>query len=125
MNNKLTIKHDCVTGSEFEDLNLSGSTFQNINLSGAHFGDINFTDGIFSAANIGGTLFKHIGPAPDKDGKQARQRPVTFEEAMLCDSTILHCDLSGVKIVECDLAGMTIDGILVTDLLKAWTGKNG
>jgi hypothetical protein len=135
MAGKLSVKHDDISGSEFEDLCMPGTTFTNINLGGAKFEDINlgkaefhninFSDGVFAGANIGGALFKHLGTMPDKDGNQERQRPVTFEEAMLCDSTFLRVDLSGVKIVECDLTGMTIDGILVTDLLKAWNHHKG
>jgi hypothetical protein len=48
---------------------------------------------------------------------------VTFEEGMLCDSTFGRMDLTEAKIVDCDVAGMTIDGILVTDLLSAWKKK--
>jgi len=36
---------------------------------------------------MGGVKFKHIGPPPDKDGKQERQRLVMFEEMMLCDAS--------------------------------------
>jgi uncharacterized protein YjbI with pentapeptide repeats len=120
MPGKMTVQHDCVNDSEFEDLNMAGSTFNNINLSGARFHDINFSDVTFTAVNLGGTLFKHLGPMPDKDSKQERQRPITFEEAMLCDSTFHACDLSGVKISECDLTGMTIDGVLVIEMVEAW-----
>jgi uncharacterized protein YjbI with pentapeptide repeats len=116
----VSIKHDNIAGAEFEDLNMAGSTFTNINLSAARFHDINFSDVQFSAAQIGGTTFKHIGPMPDKEGKQARQKAVTFEEGMLCDSTFRDMDLSGVQISRCNLDGMTIDGILVSDLLAEW-----
>jgi len=117
MSNKLSYKHDNIDGSEFEDLNMTGAQFNNINLSGSKFHDINFSDVNFTAAQIGGTTFKHIGPMPDKDGKQDRQKPVTFEEGMLCDSVFHRMDMTNVKIIDCDIAGMTIDGILVTDLL--------
>lgn len=125
MPRKMTVKHDNIAGSEFEDLNMAGTQFTNINLSGSRFHDINFSDVHFTAAQIGGTTFKHIGPMPDKDGKQDRQRPVTFEEGMLCDSVFRKMDLTNVKITDCDIKGMTIDGILVTDLLKEWKKRNG
>ena len=125
----MIVKQENLSSSEFEDVNMTGTTFTNIrlfqakfedvNLSESRFHNINFSDVQFTAAQIGGTLFKHIGPPPDKDGKQARQRPVTFEEMMLCDSLFRKVDLSGVKIVDCDMTGMTIDGILVKDLLDA------
>lgn len=76
MPKKMSIKHDCINESEFEDLNMAGTQFTHINLSGSKFHDINFSDVLFTAAQIGGTTFKHIGPMPDKDGKQARLRPV-------------------------------------------------
>jgi len=117
-------EHANISGSKFHDVNLSESDFDNVNLSRARFHNINFSDMQVSAAQIGGATFKHIGPPPDKDGKQARQRPVTFEEAMLCDSTFRKVDMSNVKIIDCDLTGMTINGILVTDLLKEWKKRN-
>jgi len=118
MPGKMSVKHDNISGSEFEDLNMAGTQFTSINLSKARFRDINFSDVTFGPAQMGGTTFKHIGPPPDKEGKQARQRPVTFEEAMLCDSVFRRVDMSGVKIIDCNIEGMTINGILVTDLLK-------
>jgi uncharacterized protein YjbI with pentapeptide repeats len=124
MPDKLSIKCQDIAGSEFETLNLAGAKFTDINLSGAQFHDINFSDVLFTAAQIGGTTFKHIGPPPDKDGKQARQRPVTFEDMQLGDSLFRNVDLSGVQVIGCDLAGMTIDGLLVTDLLQAWKDRN-
>lgn len=125
MPRKMTVKHDNIAGSEFEDLNMAGTQFTNINLSGSRFHDINFSDVHFTAAQIGGTTFKHIGLPPDKDGKQDRQRPVTFEEGMLCDSVFRKMDLTNVKITDCDVTGMTIDGIPVTNLLKEWKRRNG
>jgi len=123
MSENRSFKHGCVPGWEFEDRNMTGTQFTNINLSGSRFHDINFSDVLFAAAQIGGTTFRHIEPPPCKEGGQERQRPVTFEEGMLCGSTFRRMDMTNVQIVDCDVAGMTIDGILVTDLLTAWKGK--
>jgi uncharacterized protein YjbI with pentapeptide repeats len=120
----MSVKNDNIANSEFEDLNMSGSRFTNINLSRSQYHDINFSDVNFTASQIGGAVFKHIGPPPDKNGKQERQKPVMFEEAMLCDSTFRKVDLSNVKIIKCNLAGMTIDNILVTDLLNEWKKRS-
>jgi RNA polymerase sigma-70 factor (ECF subfamily) len=113
-------EHTDISGSEFHDVNLAGADFNNVNMSKTRFHDINFSDVTFTAAQIGGALFKHIGPPPDKKGKQARQRPVTFEETMLCDSTFRKVDMSNVKIIDCNIEGMTIDGIRVTDMMGAY-----
>lgn len=115
----------CMTDTTFNNANLSKSRFENINLTGSRFHDINFSDVQFTAAQIGGTLFKHIGPPPDKAGNHPKQRPVTFEEATLNDSLFRKVDLSNVRIIDCNLTGMTIDGILLTDLLAAYHKSRG
>ena len=112
-------EHVDLSGSRFHHVKLSGADFDDVNLSNARFHNINLSDVKVSAAQMGGGTFKHIGPPPDEDGNQARQRPVTFEEAMLCDSTFRKVDMSNVKIVDCNIEGMTIDGVLVSDLLRA------
>ena len=109
-----------ISDSVFRDVNLAGAEFENVNMSQVKMHDINLSGVSVTAANLGGAHFKHIGPAPDANGKQERQKAVTFEEAMLCDSTFRKVDLSNVKIVDCDMRGMTIDGVLVTDLLTAY-----
>ena len=118
-------EHADISGSGFHDVNLSGADFDDVNLSQARFHNINLSDIQVSAVQIGGATFKHVGPPPDKDGNQARQRPVTFEEAMLCDSTFRKVDMSNVRLIDCDIRGMTIDGVLVTDLLKEYQRRNG
>jgi uncharacterized protein YjbI with pentapeptide repeats len=123
MPNKLNIKHENIAGSEFEDLNLSGSRFENINLSGTRFHDINFSDVEISAANMGGARFKHLGPPPGKGGTHEKHRPVTFEDAALCDSTFRNVNLSNVRLNDCNIEGMTIDGVLVSDMLEAYLAK--
>ncbi len=122
---KQLAEHVNISGSRFLDVDLSGADFDNVNLSKTRFHDINLSDIQVSAVQIGGATFKHIGPPPDKDGRQARQRPVMFEQATLCDSTFRRVDMSNVKIIDCNIQGMTIDSILVTDLLKEYKRKNG
>ncbi len=113
-------EHADISGSVFIDVNLSGAEFENVNLGGARLHDINLSGVSISAANLGGAHFRHIGPAPDKDGSQERQKSVTFEEAMLCDSVFRKVDMSGVRIFDCDMSGMTIDGVQATDLITAY-----
>ena len=120
---KQLAEHANLAGSVFIDVNLAGSAFENANLSKVRMHDINLSDLDLSAAQIGGARFKHIGPPPDKDGKQERQRPVTFEEAALCDSTFRKVDLSNVRIIDCNLEGMTVDGVLLTDLIAAYKAQ--
>ena len=109
-----------ISGSEFHKVNLSGAVFDDVNLGNARLHSVNLSDARISAANLGGAVFRHIGPPIDEDGGQRKQRPVTFEEAMLCGSTFRKVDLSDARIVDCNIQGMTIDGIPVAELLKAY-----
>lgn len=118
-------EHADISNSMFHDVNLSGADFDDVDLSKARFHNINLSDIRVSAVQIGGATFRHIGPPPDAEGKQQRQRPVSFEEATLCDSTFRKVDMSNVRIIDCNIQGMTIDGILVTDLLAEHRKKNG
>jgi uncharacterized protein YjbI with pentapeptide repeats len=113
-------EHANLTGSRFHDVNLAEAEFDDVNMSKAGFHNINLSDVTITAAQMGGAKFKHIGPPPDKNGKQERQRPVTFEEMMLCDSTFRNVDLSNVRLIDCNIKGMTIDRILVTELIAAY-----
>lgn len=47
-----------------------------------------------------------------------------FESCNLKNSQISHCDLSNVQIQNCNLTGFRINGILVEDLFKYYTGKH-
>ena len=120
MARKLIIKDEDLSGSEFEHSNISAAKFTDINLSGSQFHNINFSNSQFTTAHLGGTLFRQIGPMPDKDGKLERQRPVIFEEGTLTHSVFRRMNMTDVEISDCDIDGLTIDGILVTDLLKVW-----
>lgn len=117
-------EHADISGSRFHDVNLSGAEFDDVNLGQATFHNINLSDISITAAQIGGARLKHIGPPPDEHGEQSRQRPVTFEEMMLCDSFFRRVDLSGVSIVECNTSGMTIDGIPLADMMAAYEQLN-
>jgi hypothetical protein len=116
---KQVAEHANLAGSQFHDVNLASADFDNVNLTNTRFNNVNLSNVTITAAHLGGAVFKHVGPPPDKDGKQERQRPVRFEEMMLCDSTFRKVDLSNVRITDCDLTGMTINGILVTELITA------
>jgi hypothetical protein len=116
-------EHANLAGSRFQDVNLSGADFDNVNLANARFHNVNLSNVTITAAQMGGAALKHVGPPPDSEGKQERQRPVRFEEMMLCDSTFRKVDLSNVRVADCDLAGMTIDGILVTELIAVYRNR--
>ena len=123
MTKRLIKKHEDIHGSEFEDLNLSGSKFSNINLSKSTFQNINFSNVSISAANFSHVKFLHIGPAPDETGQHPKQGPVSFREGDFNGSTFEKVDLSNVKILDCNIDGMKINGISVSDMIHAYNEK--
>ena len=109
--------HAKLTGSRFEDVCLGDAEFDNVSLVRAKLHNINLSDITVTAAQIGGATFKHIGLPPGSKGKQ---RPLRFEEADLNGTIISKSDLSGVKIEDCNIQGMTIDSIPVADLIATY-----
>ena len=99
---------------------LAQAEFDDVNMTKAQFHNINMSDIAVSCVQMGGAKFKHIGLPPGSKGKQ---RPLSFEEADLNGTTISKCDLSNVKIVNCNVEGMTIDGVPVTKLMAAYKQK--
>jgi len=110
----------CLGDAEFENVNLSGASFDNINLSHSKFHNISFADAEISAVNLGGATFRHIGPPLNDAGVRPPQNPVSFVEADLNGSIFRDVDLSNVEIENCNVTGMKIDGIEVSDLLRAY-----
>lgn len=107
-----------LSGSKFQNVNLSGAVFDDINLSSASFHNINMSNVRFSAMQIGGSSFVHIGLPPDRVGKQGRQRGCQFEDVHLNDSTFKKCKLTNVKIIDCNIDGMEIDGVPVKEAIE-------
>lgn len=107
-----------LSGTKFHNVNLSGAVFDDVNLGGSSFHNINMSDVRFSAMQIGGSSFCHIGLPPEKDGNQGKQRAVLFEEMHLNDSTFKKCKLTDVKIIDCEIDRMEVDGVFVKEAIE-------
>ena len=117
--------HCKMTGSRFEDVCLGDAEFDNVSLAGAKFHNINFSNAVITAANLGGVTFRHIGTAPEADGSHRPQKPVLFTEADLNGSKFEKVDLRNAEINNCNIAGLKVDGILLTDLISEYKAKDG
>jgi uncharacterized protein YjbI with pentapeptide repeats len=74
----------------------------NANLSGSEFADVNLQSARFLDVNLSGAQFSDVN---------------------LSGAKFSDINLSDVKIENCDYTGMRIQGILVSDLLKAYGVK--
>ncbi len=115
MPEKLKVENKDITGSQFRHLNMSETVFEDIDLSGAKFFDINLRGADIGAVDFGGASFSCMNT-----GVCYPKRPAVFKNLELDDCTIQNSFFRNTKIVNCYLTGMTIDGVLVTDMVKAY-----
>jgi uncharacterized protein YjbI with pentapeptide repeats len=83
-------------------------TVENKDIRGSQFRHLNMSETVFEDIDLSGAKFFNT------------RRPVVFNSIELDDCTIQNSYFRNTKIVNCDLTGMTIDGVLVTDMVKAY-----
>jgi len=108
-----------IDGSEFRRANMSGAVFEDVNLSGAKFFNINLRGAQIGAVDFGGASFSCMNA-----GEYRPRQPVVFNSIELDDCTIQNSFFRNTKIVNCDLTGMTIDGVPVADMVEAHQKAN-
>jgi hypothetical protein len=112
---KLKVENIDISGSELRNVKMSKTVFEDIDFSGAKFFNINLRDAEIGAVDFGGASFSCMNTGEDHPRK-----PVVFNSIELDDCTIQNCYFRNTKLVKCDLTGMTIDGVLVTDMIKVY-----
>ncbi|WP_374949327.1 hypothetical protein [Mucilaginibacter sp.] len=111
--------------SSFNMVCLNGTSFNDISATNVKIADANLSDLEIEGAQLGGAYIHKIGMPPEGHpayDPNKKQRPLRFEDCDLNNSSIHNCDLSGVAITDCNTAGMTVNGIAVDELLKAYKG---
>jgi uncharacterized protein YjbI with pentapeptide repeats len=119
MSEKYKVENKDIAGSQFRHVNMSGTVFEDIDLSGARFFNINLRGADIGAVDFGGASFSCMNT-----GEGHPRKPVVFNSIELDDCTIQNSFFRNTKLVNCDLTGMTIDGVLVTDMFKAYERIN-
>ena len=115
--------------ASFSNVNMGSTTFQNINLTRTRITNTNWSNSVIGDSNLSGVEICHVSLAGAylhdihlKKGDQ--QQPLVIERCEMKNSTIANSDLRNLSITECHTEGMSIDGILVSDLLKAYHSKS-
>ncbi|QEM11825.1 pentapeptide repeat-containing protein [Mucilaginibacter rubeus] len=122
----LDVKCAMLNGSTLEQVMMNNASFKDVCITGLKIEDANLSDLEIKYAQLGGAYIHDIGMPPEGHpayDPNAKQRPLKFENCDLQGSTITDCNLSNVSISDCNLSGMKINGIEVTDLLKAYQQK--
>ncbi|MDB5524436.1 MAG: pentapeptide repeat family protein [Rhizobium sp.] len=87
---------------------------QDTAIPGSEFDAVNLEYATFSNANLNGTCFEDVSM------KHARFRNIDLSASRFED-----INFEGTEITNCNLAGMKINGFLVTELLALANGKAG
>lgn len=93
--------------------NLSRSKFQNINFTHSSFADLNLSKSKMRFVTLGGVRFLDTNLGENSE-------PLYFEGCDLQRTKIHNSNLRNLAITDCDLAGMTIDGVPVERLLEVY-----
>lgn len=116
---------------DFDNVNLSKTKVNNANMSGMTLNDVNASEWKLTDINLSktsiqnanmshmkiehvhlfGTEFTNIVLPSEGDGNykpEGDYKPITFKQ----------CNLTNMEIIDCDITGLKINGILIEELLK-------
>jgi uncharacterized protein YjbI with pentapeptide repeats len=119
----INARHACFDYSRFVATGAENMYFENVSLAGTKITDANLSKLEIDGAQMGGAYIHNIGIP--KEGAlhynpDTAKLPIKFENCELNGSVISKCSLKNVEIVDCDIEGLKINGILVKDLLEAY-----
>ena len=119
----IEIKEDCKIIIA-KNAMLNNSDFFDVAMANVKIVNTNLSDLEIEGAQLGGAYIHNIG-MPPKDhpmyDREARQRPLRFEDCDLHGSTLANCDLSDVELTNCNIKGLKINGILIEELINQYT----
>lgn len=104
-----------LSGSKFRQTDLSGTDFDDVNLKGASFRNVNLRGARFDGVDLGGARFSCVNT-----GEGRPRHPVVFTDVELHGCRFQGGSFAQVEILEADVDGMRIGGILVTEMMKAY-----
>ena len=117
----LDVKRSILDGSRFEQMMMNHARFEDVSITSLRITNANMSDLEIEGAQLGGAYIHNIGMPPEghpAHDPAATQRPLKFENCDLQGSMIINCNLGNLQIDDCDIIGMTINGILITEVLK-------
>jgi predicted enzyme related to lactoylglutathione lyase len=94
------------------DADLTDSRFSDVKLTSAQFDDVNLQGSALTHANLAGVRFLDVNLAS-----------ATVQNANLTGARFLDVNLTSATIQDANLTDMCINGILVTDLIRAFKNR--
>lgn len=119
----LDVNNACLNDSTFTNVSLRKVLLENVTLEDTRITDADLSRLEIHGAQWGGAYFHGIGVPPEGHpayDPEAEQKPLRFEHCDMHNSVIEACNLNGIEIVNCQTSGMKINGVLISDLFKAY-----
>ncbi|QGQ97738.1 pentapeptide repeat-containing protein [Paenibacillus psychroresistens] len=122
----------CFKESDFHGIDMRNTSFAHTNFVNSKWEHIYFSNIHINMIQMGGTIFENI-VRPNADKSQLSEEPgtegwiniepVVFKNSDLSTAIFDACNLSKVELRNCNVDGLSIDGILLKDLLDFYKGK--
>ncbi|MGE8203027.1 pentapeptide repeat-containing protein [Heyndrickxia sp. NPDC080065] len=119
----------CFKESDFHGIDMRYTSFAHTNFVNSNWEHIYFSNVHINMIQMGGTIFENIvrpnaersqlSEEPGTDG-WVNVEPVIFKNSDLSTAIFDACNLSKVELRNCNIEGLSIDGILVKDLLERY-----
>jgi uncharacterized protein YjbI with pentapeptide repeats len=131
----ITVTNSNVSGSSFTDVMAESLSFENCNVAKTTFHNVNMSDITISDANLskltidgaqwGGAMIRNVGflNASDPDAKP-HPLSVQFENCSFRGGILSGCDLTNLRLESCQIAGLTVDGIRIDELLEHYRSRS-
>lgn len=124
----------CFKESDFHGIDMRSTNIAHTNFVNSRWEHIYFSNVHVNFIQMGGTVFENI-IRPEGEGSRLSEEPgtdgwinlepVVFKSSDLSTATFEKCNLSNVEIKDCNIKGLSIDGVLVTDLLEHYKRSGG
>lgn len=107
-------------GARFEDVSLENARFNNINLKGAAFSDANLSGASYAGLNMTGARFECVELNDARFGCCETCAKDSKPCVEMRNARFDHVDLSGAVMMDCQIDGLTIDGVNVAEAIRAY-----
>lgn len=119
----------CLKGAVIESSDLREAMFTHVNLVNSKWEHIYFSNVHVNMIQLGGTIFENIIRPEAKTSELEEEpgtagwvnvEPVQFKNSDLSNAIFDSCNLTNVEIKDCQIEGLSIDGIPIDELLKVY-----
>ena len=117
------VESSTMEDSVFSGVNLSGTFFRKGEMRGAEFEQMGMANCSFKNTSMTRPDFNNVGMSGAMFRKSDMDRS-DFESVGLINTIMSNCDLTGLKILNCKISDMTIDGYNVQELLEFYKNNH-